>query len=132
MSYVTPPGGGSIIAPEIAVPFTFDIPNGDVQQIEQGSDEDIVSRIWIVLSYEPGMFSGDPTFGIPQQVFRKGGADLNAIERAILNFVPDAQVIIERNLDWFATLVDQIQIRRNESDSPPIAGAPRQVWTTET
>jgi hypothetical protein len=132
MSYSTPPGGGSIIAPEISLPFTFDMPNGDVLQVEQGSDQDIVNRIWIALSYEPGMWPADPSLGIPQQAFRKGGADLNAIERAIMNFVPDAQEIIERDLNWFVDLVDRIQIRRNESDVPPTAGAPRQVWSTNT
>lgn len=118
MSYSTPPGGGSIIAPEISLPFTFDIPNGDVQQVEQGSDQDIVNRIWIVLSYEPGMYPSNPDLGIPQQVFHKGGADLTVIERAILNFVPDASVIIERDPNWLVDLVDRIQIRRNEESVP--------------
>jgi len=132
MSYSTPPGGGSIIAPEIAVPFTFDIPNGDVLQVEQGSDQDIVNRIWTVLSYEPGMYASNPSLGIPQQVFRKGGADLDAIERTILNFVPDANVIIERDPNWLVDLVDRIQIRRNDSNQPAVAGAPRPAWTTIT
>jgi hypothetical protein len=59
------------------------------------------------------MYWPDPTLGIPSPAFRKGGADLSIIEKTIRRFVPEADDVIERNPNWFVTLVDQISIRRN-------------------
>lgn len=115
MSTSVPPGGGSIENPEFALPFAFDIDNNDVRYVEQDSDVDVANRIWTVLSYEPGMLTSDPSFGIPSQAFRKGGADLNAIQKAIERWVPGANELIERDPSWLATMVDNIQIREDSS-----------------
>jgi hypothetical protein len=117
MSLSVPPGGGPPIEnPEIALPFSFDLSNNSVELVEQSGETDIANRIWIVLSYEPGMFHPDPDFGVPSPAFAKGGADLTVLEKAIRKWVPDSNEIIERNPDWFKTLVDQITIRRDLSN----------------
>jgi len=114
MSTSVPPGGGPPIEnPEFALPFAFDLANNTVQMVEQDSDVDIANRIWIALSYEPGMFDPIPDFGMPSPAFMKGGADLNVFEKTIRRWIPEANEIIDRNPNWFATLVDEISIRRN-------------------
>lgn len=113
MSFTVPPGGGAIENPEIGLPFTFDIPNGSVGLVEQGSDVDITNRIWIALSYEPGQLVAIPEFGIPSQAFKKGGADLDLIDTVITRWIPEAHEIIDRDPNWFETLVDTITVRRD-------------------
>lgn len=118
MSFSVPgTGSGSIENPEFAIPFTFDFQNNDVQYVEQDSDVDIANKIWTVLSYEPNMLTVDPQFGIPSPAFRVGGANLNIIQKAIARYVPGANEFIERNPNWFQTLVDTIQIRSDSSNA---------------
>jgi hypothetical protein len=113
MSTSVPSSSAAIENPECSIPFQFDIPNGDIIMVEQGTDADVANRIWICLSYAPGVYTPDPTFGIPEPTFAKQGANLTLIEQTIRNNVPDANELITRNPDWFETLVDQITIQRN-------------------
>lgn len=115
MSITSPTGGGSIENPEFSIPFTFDFGNNDVQYVEQDSDVDVANRIWTVLSYEPGMLIVDPNFGVQDQTFKKGGADLDVIRQAIERYVPGANELIERDPNWLTTLIDTIQIREDTS-----------------
>lgn len=103
--------------PEFAIPFTFDMANGGTIMVEQDSETDLVNRIWIALSYEPGMLTALPEFGIPSQVFRTDGADLGLIEKAIVKYVPEASELVERDPNWFMSLIDTVQVRRDEVSS---------------
>ena len=100
-----------IITPQWDLPFTF---TGDsVREIEQGSDEDIQNCIWVILSYEPGQLICNPDFGVLESVFRKSGTNLDVIRQAITRWEDRADELIDRDPNWYKTMIDTITIRRN-------------------
>jgi hypothetical protein len=96
--------------PEFVLPFEL-TPDG-AAVLEQGSYEEIQQCVYALMRCEPGDLIDNPSFGVPSQLFLKGGADLDAIETAIVEQESRANVVIEADPDWFETLTETISIRR--------------------
>lgn len=102
-------------SPHIRFPFTF-TDDGEVLEVEEGSDLEVQQCAWAVLSYEPGQLIADPEFGTPSQVFKKNGVDIDQVRGIVERNDDRANEILERDPFWFETLVDTITIRRDTNN----------------
>lgn len=65
--------------------------------VEQDSPEDVDACTYAVLNTRVGHRTDLPEFGTPGQAFRRGGADLAAIERCVALWEPRADLIALRD-----------------------------------
>lgn len=68
--------------------------NGVVLVVEQDSFEDRVQNAVICLRYQKGQRTMLPEFGLPDQAFRQGGANMNDIVSSILQWEPDVDPVV--------------------------------------
>lgn len=105
-----------IINPEVYLPLQFI--DGDVQLIEQESDEDDQQRVYAILAYEPGQLAADPLFGTPSQVFSVGGVDLDALAQVVQSVDPSlSEVFSDDTPTWFSDLVQHISATKDPNQS---------------
>jgi hypothetical protein len=104
----------NIITPHWSLPFQF-TSDGSVLEVEQGSDPEIQNAIYAILSYEPGQLVCDPSFGMPEPTFRQFGVNIDALTKLIAAWEPRADEIIDRNPNWYMSLIDTITIRRSHA-----------------
>lgn len=102
----------NIDTPEFKLPFMF-TDDGSVLEVEQDSDQDVQQDAYVLCSYEPGQLTAVPEYGLPSQVFKVGGADLDVIQALIEQWDDRAVEIVEDNPAWFMDLVQIISIRRD-------------------
>lgn len=100
--------------PEFLLPFQF-LPGGSAIEIEQGSDTEIQQRVWCVLAYQLGQRADLPTFGLPEQTFIEGGANLDQIAEVITTWVPEATELISRDPNWIQSAIDTVTIRMSNA-----------------
>lgn len=98
------------IAPHVMYPFMF--LEQDVAYVEQGTDTEIQQAVFTVLAYTIDQFFPHPEFGVPDQLFRKGGVDLDQLEAAVLEWEPRAAELFSSDSAWLVTAVQTIAARR--------------------
>lgn len=81
---------------QFAVPLRI-LPNGRFATIEQDSVTDLAMRVNVLCHTPPRWLDGRPDFGLADQRFRKGGADLDYIAQQIGTWVPDADAVIDHD-----------------------------------
>lgn len=101
------------------MPEQFSLPlrvlaNGRLATTEQGSALDLADRVTVLCRTPPGWLDGRPGFGLADQAFRKGGADVTAVSRQIETWVPEAArvvaedpTLLDRALDYLGIQVAQ-------------------------
>jgi hypothetical protein len=97
--------------PEFQLPFKL-VSDGALE-IEQGAAEEIQQCIYGICCFRIGERLDMPTFGIPDELFQKGGVDLDALENAVLEWEDRAEALFEQDPNWIRTLVSQITIGRD-------------------
>lgn len=81
---------------QFSVPFRFE--NGKPAVTEQGTSRELADRVTVLCHTPPGWLDGREGFGLADQRFRRGGADLLEIEQQITEWVPDAAKAVEQDL----------------------------------
>lgn len=84
--------------------------DGVPQTVEQDSYEDLRQCVRTILSFAPGQRIELPEFGLVDQVLREGGADLEAIRRAIADWEPRADALVSADPAALADLVSDVRI----------------------
>jgi hypothetical protein len=95
--------------PRLAVPLRL-AADGRLATVDQHSDPDIQGRVEVVLRYRHGDLEADPTFGIPDLLFRQGGADTEALAREIARLVPDAEVGLAKDDGAVRDRIEQVSV----------------------
>lgn len=98
--------------PHIAVPLRrVQRPDGSGQGLalyEQDSPEEIDACVFAVLNTPLGHRIDLPEFGTPDQAFRRGGADLAAIERTLAVWEPRADAVASRDPGRFVREAESV------------------------
>lgn len=103
-----------LLTPDWDLPFR--LVGDDFPQVEQGSDRSIYNNVVTILRYNPEDRDSIPEFGVRDQTFREGGADLNIILNAVLRWEPDATIQVLREA-MTAEGIDYIEVDVNEGAS---------------
>lgn len=85
-----------VITPKFQVPFRIN--RRSASYVEQGSIEEVMQCVLAVLKTPVGQREDAPEFGLLEQVFLEGGADLTEIRRAIQEFEPRASILSDQVL----------------------------------
>lgn len=94
---------------QIAFPVT--VVGGQLQTVEDGTDTEVGMEVEILCLTPQGWFPGLPGFGLADQAFRKGGADVAEIERQIAEWVPDAEATAEHDISALDAGLDRIGVK---------------------
>jgi hypothetical protein len=95
---------------QIAFPIRRN-PDGTITTVEQGTPEDVVSRLHVLLRTYPGHHTRFPDLGLYDQAHLQGGADLAEIQRQIDTWVPDAHETVEEDPSGLAEALDVVNVR---------------------
>lgn len=104
-----------VTTPHFDYPFNY--VNGDFAVVEQGSPAELENCVEVILSCPLGFREELPEFGLADQAFKEGGADLEGIEDAISKWEPRVDEELEENFDkkeLISTVVINLK-RRNIS-----------------
>lgn len=94
--------------PKISFPFAL-VGNGSaVKHVEQGSDEEVLDCVEVLLSTEAGERIEVPDYGVSPQVFREGGASIEEIMDTIRVWEDRAEAVIERDPGELDKLTDRL------------------------
>lgn len=103
--------------PQITYPVAF-APTGFVSA-EQGSDDDVGSSIATVVLWPLGTRPLNPDFGMPDESFLAGGADLEEIRAAIVANEPRAASLeIVQDDAQLANFLSSVRIGFRSEDVP--------------
>lgn len=102
--------------PHIAFPFSLNASGTSLRTREQGSDDEIEDKLQVLLGTEIGSRQEVPEYGIKDQAFRQGGAQLEEIAAAIKKWEPRADSSLERLQELSETLTDNIQVKTEGHD----------------
>ncbi len=80
--------GELIENPKLAFPFRLDSTGRGARVHEQGSDNEIMDTVQVLLSTELGERIGVPAYGIAAQDFRENGASIEELLDAIRTGTP--------------------------------------------
>lgn len=88
------------------------IVNGRLLEVEQGQGDDLTGRVNVLCRTPPGWLDSRPGFGLADQVFRKGGADVSYVSQQLQAWVPDAAAtaahdrsVLDHGLDYLGLQV---------------------------
>lgn len=81
--------------PQIA--FPPQIVNGQLATVEQGGIDDTIGQVHLLCLTPQGWLTSSPDFGLAPQQHRRGGADVQEIERQISTYVPDATATVDED-----------------------------------
>lgn len=95
---------------QIAIPPRL-LPNGRLQTVEQGSDQEIAQRVNILCRTPPAWLDGRPTFGLQDDTFRDNGADIVEVERQIRALGPDVLARVTEDPSLLDEGLDQIDLQ---------------------
>jgi len=99
----------AVDVPQFDLPFRFK--NGKPAVVEQGSTDDVENSVEIILRYPQGFLDHSPQFGTPDQTFRMGGVDVDAMRQAVERWLGDAgRVFITEQADRFDALVRKVKV----------------------
>lgn len=97
----------AIVTPKFVIPFKI---ARRANTVEQGTIDEVVQCIKAILKTPEGSREDNPRFGLPDQVFRQGGASLDEIRRAIQEFEPRADILADEVLNGLLSEVN-IEVR---------------------
>lgn len=101
-------------APHLAFPVAM-VPDGSrLMTREELTVDDIEDCVEVLLSTMLGEREESPTYGIPEQAFRQGGADLQLLQATIERWEPRAASIIAEA--DFTDLVQRVSVRIGRRD----------------
>ncbi len=103
------------IIPHFSLPFRRDT-HGRCVVNEQDDDDEIVDCVEVLLATERGSRIEVPEYGLPDQVFRQGGADLSVVTSVIERWEPRAEHFVERKKE-LTDMVDQVRVNIMERDN---------------
>lgn len=107
---LTPPESGIPVGvPKLRVPFSMGVGSKmRAQVVEQDSIDEVAACVYAVLATKRGERDEEPSFGIEDQAFRQGGADLDEIHSAVESWEPRADILTEAQFDQ---LVQYVEVR---------------------
>jgi hypothetical protein len=97
------------MADQIAFPVA--VVGGQLQTVTDGTDTEVGMEVEILCLTPPGWFPGLPGFGLADQAFRKGGADVQEIERQIATWVPRAADAVQHDRSALDAGLDRIGVQ---------------------
>lgn len=97
------------VIPQFAVPPR--IVNGQFATVEQGSAADLEQRVNVLCRTPPGWLDDKPSFGLADQAFRRGGADVPYVTGQLKQWVPDAVVAASVTPRLLAAGLDYLGLR---------------------
>lgn len=80
---------------------------GRLVTVEQDTDAEIAQCVYALLATEPGQRVELPEYGLEDQAFREGGADLTEIRAEIEEWEPRAEALTDDEID---DLTDKVQV----------------------
>lgn len=96
-------------------PQQFSLPlrvvGGSFATTEQGTPAELAGRVNVLCHTPPGWLAGRPGFGLADQRFRRGGADLAEIQRQITTFIGDADALLEQDPSTLAQGLASLGVR---------------------
>jgi hypothetical protein len=96
--------------PVLALPLRV-TGKGTLGTVEQGSAAELAQRIAVLCRTPPGWIDGLPDFGLADQTFSRGGADVGLVEAHVERWVPDVQTIVNEDPSMLADAVDVLGIQ---------------------
>lgn len=98
-----------IDTPKLSFPFRLHANGLSAVTIEQDSDDEILDCLEVLLSTEKGSREEAPAYGIEDQTFKEGGADLEQVLTAISKWEPRAGKALEA--DVIASFIQHIRVK---------------------
>jgi phage baseplate assembly protein W len=95
--------------PHFAFPFERGA-DGNVKVSEQGTPEQVMDQVEILVRCPVGFRSERPDFGWPWPLFQNAPLDLKALEAAIARFVPRVSISQLTSLAELATQQIQVEV----------------------
>lgn len=102
------PSPNEVETPALKLPFKFREDGADV--VEQDTLDEIHQGVVATLRTPLGHFEDNPGFGLPDQALKKGGADLEEIEEAVIDADPRAETEIERDPEFLESAIDHVKV----------------------
>jgi phage baseplate assembly protein W len=99
-----------VTVPKFKVPFEIEGKHADY--VEQDSTEEITQCVTTVLETHIGDRADIPTFGVEDQAFREGGADVQALSDAVRDWEPRADVTFDVDLESIVEETVDANVRR--------------------
>jgi hypothetical protein len=99
------------LIPQFKLPLMVDPATGDLATVEQGSAIDTAQRVAVLVSTPPSWLEQAPDFGLYNQAFLAGGADIAEIERQLQTYVPDAAALVTEDLSLLNDALDIIGVQ---------------------
>lgn len=95
---------------DLAFPFRL-APDGQLATVEQGAPPDIGQRALILTLTPYGWWDGHPDFGLAEQAFVEGGADIDEIERQLATHIPDIEIAVKEDLRALQDALDLLDVQ---------------------
>jgi phage baseplate assembly protein W len=93
--------------------FPFRLVGTRVVTVEQGSDDEILDCVEVLLSTEPGERVDIPDYGLEDQTFRQGGASWAEIRSTVRAWEPRALTEVEESTMEGRVNNMRVKIRRS-------------------
>lgn len=93
------------VNPHFQVPFAWDA-DGHAKVVEQDSTEEVQQCVEAIVRTPVGHRLELPTAGMPDMVFDQGGPLIGPVERAIANWEPRANVVLDLDHDDIADMLE--------------------------
>lgn len=94
-------------------------PGGFLVTVDQDSDAEIAGCMATILLWPQGTRELDPEFGLPDQSFLDGGADLDEIREALLTQEPRAIESVVQDDRELANFVSAVRVTWDRSTGRP-------------
>ena len=101
-----------IHTPHFNWPFRLAANGASIRTVDSESDQDIDNSVMVLLSTHLGERLDNPDYGVEEQVFIEGGADLQHLSEAIARWEPRVQIDVDSV--EFADMVESIRIAIHE------------------
>jgi phage baseplate assembly protein W len=95
--------------PHFAFPFKFTAA-GPAAVVEQDTPQDVTACVVAILSYPAGSRADVPTFGLPDQSFRTGGANLQEVREALNEWEPRASAELDLDDRLLAQGIEDVRV----------------------
>lgn len=97
----------AIATPQFDYPFRLNSAGTGFVELEQDSDREILVACYSILATEQGSRDEEPEFGLPDQTFRLGRADLDELRDVVEEWEPRASAIADATFDG---LVQRVKV----------------------
>jgi phage baseplate assembly protein W len=96
--------------PHFAIPFRID-PQRGAYVTEQGSEQEIMDCVEVVMRYNPGDRPEKLTFGIPDETFKEE-VDVVSIANAVSEWEPRVELSVESQINLLDPLITKVRVMR--------------------